>query len=102
MRAIEYYNDLLKNGKVSEHIYSRLAHFGAEAGRKDITSYFENLMQEKNQYQPFIMQLLAGLYVRGGEGKKSQEIYDDLIKEFPNTQYEKPSWLEKIYYSLNV
>jgi hypothetical protein len=100
--AIEYYQSLIKNGKVSQKTLAALAHFGAEAGNKDVTNYFETLKITKNEHQPFVMELLAGLYTRQGENQKSAAIYDEIIKAFSNTYHEKLAWFQKFYYTLHV
>jgi hypothetical protein len=100
--AIEYYKDLIKQGKVSKLVFTALAHSGAEAGRKDVTSYFEDLKRSDNQYQPLVMQLLAGLYTRQGEGEKGAALYDEIISTFANTHEEKMAWFQKFYHALHV
>jgi tetratricopeptide (TPR) repeat protein len=103
-KAQAKYKQLLSSKRYSHSVLVLLGHLCRESADNSILSYFEDLktnaVSNKTDKSniPLIANLLANMHGMQGNYTKAIELYDEVMKKYPNTLEERKARVQKIYY----
>ena len=99
--AIFYYKDLIKKDKHFDFAITQLAHLKCKYSRNEIANYFVDLATN-SKHKAIVNKLIADMYLQNDQFDYAINLYDDVIKNYPNNYQALNSRFSKLFAYLNI
>lgn len=99
--AISYYKNLISNDKLVNFAITQLAYIKNKYSKNEILNYLEDL-STKSKYSLLATKLVADMYIQNNRFNEAINLYDKIIKNYPDNRQAVNSAFAELFAYLNI